>query len=323
VCCLKSITLQGLVITIKTTKNFWQAIALIRSKQKKKIVFRNGLTLRLSNLEYFPLRYLIASGCKVEKVDDNLLSFKGNKFEIRCSSELWDILANIQKNTKIKRLELIDKDTFKVESEKYKLIGNYEMLGALCEIESGLYDCECSGKSVLDVGGFQGESAVLFSKMGARRLIVYEPVVPHHKFIKINMALNNVNAELHEEGVGCAEGIHTIHYDNFGLGFGLDVGSKIAEIRIRNITDVIEESKADIAKFDCEGAEKTLAQVPIQTLRKISYYIVEVHDSKILEDLIQKFKTSGFVLKRNINVSVHNKYLRIVHFARTADLKVA
>jgi FkbM family methyltransferase len=223
----------------------------------------------------------------------------------------------VQKNIHIKWFEQIDKNTFKVETDKIKLVGELGMIIALLEVTNGVYSCECLGKVVLDVGAFQGETAAYFSSIGAKKVIVYEPVVSHHKFIETNMALNNVNAELHEEGIGNMNGSQTINYEDFNLGFGsLSNGNKSVEIRIRNIVDVIKESNADVAKFDCEGAETALLQVPIQILRRISYYMVEVHSFKIMKAINQKFKTSGFKLTKNLFPSKNTKSISVMHFAR-------
>ncbi len=315
------ISLAGIIVTVKTTKNFWQAVALTRSKKKKRIIFRNGSILQLSGSEYFSVRDLIASGCKVEKPNDTQFIVRGGNFEVMCSSELLvalPTLTTVQKNINIKKVEQIDRDTFKVETDKIKLVGNLGIVYALFDVAGGVYDCECLGKIVLDIGGFQGETAAYFSSIGAKKVIVYEPVASHQKFIKTNMTLNNVNAELHEEGIGNMNGNQIVHYESFSLGFGLGKGPKSVEIRIRDIAEIIKNSNADIAKLDCEGAEIALLQVPIQILRRISYYMVEVHSSKILELVIQKFITSGFKLTKNILASRDTEnVISVVHFART------
>ena len=137
-------------------------------------------------------------------------------------------------------------------------------------------------KVVLDVGGLEGETAVLFSAMGAKKVIIYEPVVIHHEFIKRNVLLNDIEAELHEEGIGNADGIQTIHYGSPDGSFGtLSKGQNVMQIKIRNVTDVITESQADVAKFDCEGAELSILQVPREILRKIDFYIIEVNSQNI------------------------------------------
>ena len=63
---------------------------------------------------------------------------------------------------------------------------------------------------------------------------------------------------------------------------------------MKNVTRVIEESKADVAKIDCEGAEDCLVTVPSVTLRKIKMYIIEVHSSEIRDRVLRHFSDSGF-----------------------------
>lgn len=207
------------------------------------ITFRNGSTFRLSWLEYCGVRDAISLGCRVEQVDDNL---------------------------------------FRIKSGKLDLLGSSDMLSEFLGLQGGRCDCDCRDKIVLDVGGFQGESAVFFSSMGAKKVIIYEPVVAHHEFIRQNTFSNRVNAELHEEGVGNVDGTQTIHYETADSGFGvMSKGRRTMEIRIRNVAKVMEESQADIAKFDCEGAEESLVHVPSEVIGKIDFYIIEVHSAKI------------------------------------------
>jgi len=43
--------------------------------------------------------------------------------------------------------------------------------------------------------------------------IIYEPVAEHLQFIKENVRLNHVNAEIHVEGVGDKDGTIAVPYD--------------------------------------------------------------------------------------------------------------
>ena len=225
------VLLKGLIRTLRTTNNFWSALALIYSKDRRLITFRNRSTFRLSWIEYCIVRDNISLGCRVEQVGDNM---------------------------------------FKIRSGKLELLGSLDMLSQFFGLQDGCYNCDCRDKVVLDVGGFQGESAVFFSSMGAKKVIIYEPVVAHHEFIRRNTISNGVNVELHEEGVGNVEGIQTIHYEMANISFGvMRKGRRTMEIRIRNVGKVIEESQADIAKFDCEGAEESLVHVPREAIRKL------------------------------------------------------
>jgi hypothetical protein len=101
----------------------------------------------------------------------------------------------------------------------------------------------------------------------------------------------------------------TVRYDEASLGFGvLDRGSRQLEVKIKDVSKVIEESGADVAKFDCEGAEESLVNVPEEILRKLELYIIEVHTQAIRRAIIEKFVRSGFNLvkekKRDVSISV-------------------
>jgi FkbM family methyltransferase len=163
------------------------------------------------------------------------------------------------------------------------------------------YSVDCKDKVVLDVGGFIGETAVLFLALGASKVVIYEPVAGHQEYIKLNMAINGINAEIHDEGIGKVDGYDLIKYDALDVCFGLrNSGQKQRKIKIKNVRRVIEESGANIAKFDCEGAENSLLGVPGESLRRIGFYIIEVHTPKIKEAIENKFKRSGFNIVRHI-----------------------
>jgi FkbM family methyltransferase len=169
----------------------------------------------------------------------------------------------------------------------------------LLEITNGVYDCDFKGKVVLDVGGFCGETAVFFAAQGAKKVVIYEPVLENHKFIKDNLIRNHVNAEVHDQGIGEKTGIKKMRYDIIDPSFGLTHnGSKELEIKVTSVTDVIEASGADIAKFDCEGGETSLLNLPESTLRQIGFYMIETHSVKIKNEITKKFTKAGFVQKR-------------------------
>jgi len=103
-------------------------------------------------------------------------------------------------------LQQIDFETFKIITDRFQLVGSQVLICISDEIDSGIYDCDCRGKVVLVVGGFEGDSAVYFWAMGARKVIIYETVLEHQKFIEENVRLNNINAEVYNEGIGNSDG---------------------------------------------------------------------------------------------------------------------
>jgi FkbM family methyltransferase len=211
-------------------------------------------------------------------------------------------------------IEQVGEETFRIKDDNFELIGNLDMLLAVQELRCGIYQCNYRGKTVLDVGGFQGESAVYFSSMGAKKVIIYEPVVAHHKFINKNMSMNHVKAEIHKEGVGDRDENRTVIYKETDRSFGFsDEGPHKMEIRLRNVANVLEECNAEVAKFDCEGAEESLIRVPIEILRRIELYIIEVHSPKIRAAVIEKFKSAEFDITKETAI---NERQSIITFKR-------
>ena len=140
-----------------------------------------------------------------------------------------------------------------------KIVGPLSIIDVLIEDNEVRYLTDYQDKVVLDVGGFIGDTAVIFATLGAKKVIIYEPVAAHHEIIKINLSLNSVNAEIHEEGSGETDGSKIIRYDTTNIGFGLNnIGSKEMRIKIKSVTKVIEESGADVAKFDLKAQKAAL-----------------------------------------------------------------
>jgi hypothetical protein len=88
-------------------------------------------------------------------------------------------------------------------------------------------------------------------------------------------------------------------------------------INVRNIGSVILKSGAEVAKFDCEGAEESLIQVPSEILRLVEFYMIEVHSAMIRKAIIEKFKASGFKVVNNItDTSSNTSATSIVYLKR-------
>lgn len=124
--------------------------------------------------------------------------------------------------------------------------------------------------------------------MGAKKVVVYEPTKRYCQFITKNIALNHVNADVNPSGIGEADTIMVME--------PFDLTSKNRErprkeiVKLKNAADVITESGADIAKIDCGGAEVCLVKVPNETLRKIRYYILELHGEETRKTYIKVHK---------------------------------
>jgi methyltransferase, FkbM family len=152
---------------------------------------------------------------------------------------------------------------------------------------------------VLDIGGFCGETAAYFKSKKAKKVIVYEPCKDHYHYIRTNAQLNNIDIELHEAGIGDADGSLLVNYDKGGLSFTRNEnGQNQTAISIENVANVILQSKADVAKIDCEGAEMSLTKVSAEILGRIPFYFIETHTKEIEKAVTAKFLASGFRVAR-------------------------
>jgi FkbM family methyltransferase len=189
----------------------------------------------------------------------------------------------------------------------YQVFGDTRVLEPLSEYLTRAYKVfDYTGKVVLDVGGFMGETAVLFASWGAKKIIVYEPVHYNIQWISMNAEKNSIPMDIYEEGVGESNSALTVRYDYLNTGFGLNnKGHSTITINLRNCSEIISHSKANIAKFDCEGGEKSLLSVPNESLRLISEWIIECHSPELVRLLSQKFKSAGFSIAYNPKSSSH------------------
>ncbi|MCL4429742.1 MAG: FkbM family methyltransferase [Chloroflexi bacterium] len=270
---------------------------LKRTGARKSVTFRNGQTYSLTwpQFRIFRDNYVYLSKYQIIQVEADQFKIVDKRSEVQSTSEQLPLLLDLMEDFALNQEEGV----YHLKSEKLELTGSLAMLACMRELRTGEYEYDYKDKVVLDVGGFEGESAVYFWQRGAKKVIIYEPVPAHVEVIKRNVALNHIQAEIHQSGIGTKDGTQIIEYEKTDPGFGmLNSGSKRLEIQISEVSKVIQESGADIAKFDCEGGEQSLVDVPAQILRKISYYIVEVHSPQISLSVREKFSGAGFILEK-------------------------
>ena len=155
-------------------------------------------------------------------------------------------------------------------------------------------------KVVLDVGAYFGETAVLFHKWGAKKIIAIEPIKEHTEILKENLALNNVQAEVYQLAVGNKEGKQFMAIDGTMIGhpeLGLKKGNTYIPVEFTTwgkLLKMAREKGVEIAKVDCEGAEKYLADVPCKLLKEIPQWVIEAHSKETKQELTKKFSACGF-----------------------------
>jgi len=282
------VTFTGLLRTLITVRN---PLNVIPYKGKKRVKFYNGFELSLTFPQFRDIRDCYSSLKKfpVKQVGEDSFEVDFKSFKITTSTATVCLTANLLRSFKVNQ---IDNQRFQIEGNGFKLEGTVVMLAITKELFiDGEYKGDYVGKIVLDIGGFQGESAVFFWHAGAKKVVVYEPIKEYCDQIKANMKLNNIPSEVHQAGIGAEDNKIKISV------FAAD-GSKQELVDVSNISEVIVQSGADVAKIDCEGAEICLTSVPNKTLRKILRYEIELHGVDVQEKVMKKFAEAGFTVTR-------------------------
>ena len=293
------------------TPNPLTGVLLKTSHTRKYVTFKNTketFCLTYPQFRVFRENYQYLSKYHVTQLSDEVFQVQDKQSQVTCTSQLLAMIFNLMTEFVVHR----ENGIYHVKNQTMDLCGSLSILYCIQEIRRGDYEYNYRGKVVLDVGGFEGESAVYFWSLGAKKVIIYEPVPEHLSFINRNISVNHVNAELHNSGIGSKDGTKTIQYSQTDPGFGLiEEGPNSLEIQISDISKVISDSKADIAKFDCEGAEIYLLDVLDQILRKVAYYIIEVHSAQTRQKILEKFKAAGFLLDNERVISVEYSVLSL------------
>jgi FkbM family methyltransferase len=282
------VTLIGLLRTFVTVRN---PLSGLPYGGKKKIKFNNGTEFDLTFPQFRDIRDCYSSLKKysVKQLGENSFEVDFKSFKIIGDVGTISLISNLSRHFKIHR---VGEDKFQIEGKDLKIEGTIGMLAIFKELFlDGEYRGNYAGKVVLDIGGFQGESAVYFWSAGAKKVVVYEPIEEFCSQIRTNMKINNIPSEVHQEGIGDED-------NKVMIGVFADDKSKKELVDVKNITDVIVQSGADVAKIDCEGAEICLTSVSVENLRKIQQYELELHGIDVQEKVIKKFGEARFKMTR-------------------------
>ncbi len=297
------VTLTGTTRTLTITKSPTFIIPLKFFNKSGFVTFRNGSKFRLTWSQFLMLRdtYQYWSKYTFEQIDTELFKLRQGKFEFTGNLNLICSIVELTEKHHC-AVEPKNNGVFSLSGESFNLVGSSEMIFVFKELLAGIYDCDCRGKTVLDIGGFEGETAVYFSSRGAKKIVLYEPIPVNFETAKQNIERNGINAELHNEGIADADGTITIEF----------LSSKNT-CAVKNVSSVLLESGADIAKIDCEGAEESLINVSNNILQSISLYMIELHSESIREKILAKFTDAGFILSKDFKWS---KDFSVVHLHR-------
>jgi FkbM family methyltransferase len=141
---------------------------------------------------------------------------------------------------------------------------------------------------VVDIGGYIGDFALYAAKrMGARRVVVYEPTSENWAMLNDNIDLNSARGQI--EAVNRAvgrDGVLTLNVDTTGLEVHSSAywysGSPTREVTSVSLDTVIAEhglERIDLLKVDCEGGEYDIFAVASDdALARVDRVTLEWHE---------------------------------------------
>lgn len=250
---------------------------------------------------------------------------------LKLKKEHWVEFKNNQgKHCSTLALNFLEKYQGKHVKDDYYLwtINNDKMYGTyihlhrlLYEFSAGIFDiiynCQIENKKILDIGSYVGESATFFLNKKAQKVICYEPVPINFGALKLNLKKFADKVEYHEIALGkdSAKGKICSNAPLGELCFGPsgDENSKYVLVcQFLSLADMLSKHKVDIVKMDCEGAEMYMADTPVETLKKVPYWIIETHGQQNYNIVNEQMSKAGFSKIKVINMVPD---IDVVHFS--------
>ena len=203
------------------------------------------------------------------------------KHDLRCCSlmEVSDDLSYI---------------VIEIEGKRALIYGWHGILGP--DYDDYYHILDVKGKSVLDVGAYVGESAILFALMGARRVVAVEPSPWAYSMARRNVEVNGLDNVI--KLVNCAvfkeEGkVLMLPSGETGIGFKAnEITSGDVPVPTCTLDSLIEKyGPFDVLKMDCEGCEYD--SIPYsRRVGEVKEILIEYHQG--YEPIVKKLREEGF-----------------------------
>lgn len=173
---------------------------------------------------------------------------------------------------------------------------------------------DLTGKTVIDIGGYIGDSALLFASLGAT-VHVFEPFLESLKMMEDNIKRSGIignRITVHPVGLGIDDKEHEVHYDSLQGSFSStseNTGTDIEKIHMVNALDYLQKkeiSSADILKIDCEGCEYELIESELLQYLNPDEIMLEYH--KGADDLVKFLSAIGYKICKEGDGSIGMLY---------------
>jgi len=255
-------------------KNYYSTLRQIKKKQFPiKFIFKNGEVVETNNLKETSL---LLSRCRGIKFEEDKIFINNKIYDDDIILENWKDSVSV-------------KEIF-IENE-YKSL-------------------KVKDKIVIDIGANIGDTSILFSRLGAKKVIALEPQLEFFNRCKKNIKINNLEEkiEVFNAGLDDEYGFFTIDETEDSKQFSFKNTKKGIKIPKMILKDIIPDDKNLVLKLDCELCEyKVILNTEQQYLQRFEMILIEFHDGN--KNLIEKLSSIGFEIKiLNSRFTFRKKY---------------
>ena len=171
-------------------------------------------------------------------------------------------------------------------------------------------------KVVIDAGANIGDFSVLCWKLGARKVIAFEPEPNNFEILKLNIAVNGADVDIRNEALGIT-GTTFIDNSSGHSQTGRITGSPV---KVVSLNDVVDSLDSFVFKMDVEGAEYDIIETATdETMLKIERIIGELHSWRWDEEperhknlilKLEKYFSLSYDGYKNSNIQGKNKMIK-------------
>ena len=210
----------------------------------------------------------------------------------------------INKNSYKKVKVYKNKNFVSFNISKRKIYADENSVSAIIEEFLGNYhkDISVKDKIVFDIGGYMGETALLYHANGARHVYTFEPVNYLFNITKKNIRLNKLDAKITAINAFVIGGHKIFDSNDFELNKNKKIRTvNINKFKINNI----------IMKVDCEGGEyEIIKNITSNTLKKFEAIQIEYHYG--YKNIYEYLKKEGFdVFFNKPHLSIVGKFNKV------------
>jgi beta-1,4-mannosyl-glycoprotein beta-1,4-N-acetylglucosaminyltransferase len=169
-----------------------------------------------------------------------------------------------------------------------------------------LFEEDVKGKIFVDVGANYGYVALLADKLGAKKILAFEPNSNNYKILE-ELTAGYDNIITYKQAV--YNSADKIRITDAGITSNIfktsEKDEEIPAISLRQIIDLIPSNEPAVLKLDCEGAEfDIIYKAPKELVRRFDILYLEIHNDMAPEylngsdNLIAYLSKIGFISER-------------------------